>query len=77
MARLFSDNEFAAGVTRCSGSAPIVTAASVIAAHPADSKRGGSNDAVRTAATSRAQKDEKTIATDSGSTGSAGGAGPA
>ena len=69
MAKLFSDSEFAAGATRCSGSAPTVTAASVIAARPADSRRGGSNDAVPTAATSRVRKDGWTIATGSGTTG--------
>lgn len=45
MARSFSGSEFAAGVTRCSGSVPAVTVANAIAACRAATKRAGSNDA--------------------------------
>ena len=69
MARLFSGSEFAAGVTRCSGSVRTVTAASDIAAPHAESRRAGSSGAVPTAATSRVPKDEMTIVTGSGSIG--------
>jgi hypothetical protein len=77
MAKLFCDSERAAGATRCSGSAPTVTAASVIAARPAKSRPAGSNDAGPTAATSRARKDDWTIATGSGTTAIAGESKPA
>jgi hypothetical protein len=69
MARLFSGNEFAAAVTRCSGSVLTVTAASAIAVPCAGFRRVVSNGAVRTVATSRARRDEMTIATGSGSIG--------
>ncbi len=69
MARLFSGNEFAAAVTRCSGSVPTVTADNAIAAPRAESRRAGSNGVVLTAGTSRVPKDEMTIAIGSGSTG--------
>ena len=71
MARLFSGSEFAAAVTRCSGSVLTVTAASAIAVPRAGFRRAVSNAAVPTAATSRVRKDEMTIATGSGSTGAA------
>ncbi|MGO8735701.1 MAG: hypothetical protein ACLQVM_23235 [Terriglobia bacterium] len=69
MARLFSGNEFAWGVSRCSGSVPTVTAGSAIAAFRAASQCVVSNGAVPTVATSRVRKDEMTIATGSGSIG--------
>gem|GEM_PF-1648514 len=77
MARWFSDNECAAGASRCFGSAFTVTAASVIAARPADCRLGSNNDAVPTAATSRVRKDDWTIVTGSGSTAVAGESMPA
>ena len=77
MARLFSGSEFAAAVTRCSGSVPTVTVASAIAACRAASQCVVSNGAVPTVATSRVRKDEMTIATGSGSTGVAVESGPA
>jgi hypothetical protein len=54
-----------------------VTAANVIAARPADCRRGASNDAVPTAATSRVRKGDWTIVTGSGSTAVAGESMPA
>jgi hypothetical protein len=77
MARLFSGDGFAAGVTRCSGFVLTVTAASAIAACRAEFRRAGSNGALPTAATSRVRKDGRTIATGSGSTGAAVESGPA
>ena len=70
--RLFSDSEPAANATRCSGSVFTVTGDSVIAVCHAEPRRSGNNDGAPTAATSRVRKDEKTIATGSGSTGNAG-----
>jgi hypothetical protein len=77
MARWFSGNEFAAAVTRCSGSVPTVTVASAIAVLPVEPRLAGSNGVVPTAATSRVRKGEMTIATGSGSTGAAIESGPA
>ena len=79
MARLFSVSEFAAAVnaTRCSGSVGTVIADSVIAARPVRPKLAVNNDVVPTVATSRARKDEKTIATGSGSIANAGASKPA
>ena len=77
MARLFFGSEFAAAVTRCSGSVPTVTAASAIAVCRVESQRVVSNSAMPTVATSRVRKDEMIIATGSGSTGSDAESGPA
>ncbi len=74
MARLFSVSGFAAATiaTRCSGSAAAVIGGNVIAAQPVRPKLAVNSDAAPTAAINRAQKDEMTIATGSGSIDDAG-----
>lgn len=69
MARLSSVSGFVAAAiaTRCSGSVAAVIGGNVIAAPPVRPKLAGNSDAAPTAAISRVQKDEKTIATGNGS----------
>ncbi len=74
---LFSADGFAPCVTRFSVSARAVTVANTIAARCVATRRVGSNGVSRTDAISRARKDEKTIATGSGSTGDVAGSGHA
>jgi hypothetical protein len=71
MAKLFSVSGFAAAAnaTRCSGSVATVTEDNVIVAGPVGSRRAGDSNAAPTVATSKVQKEEPTIATDSASTG--------
>lgn len=74
MARLFSVSVFAAAAiaTRCSGSVAAVIGGNVIAAPPVRPKLAANSDAAPTAAISKAQKVDKTIATDSRSIDDAG-----
>lgn len=69
MARLSSVSGFAAAAiaTRCSGSVAAVIGGNVIAVQPVRPKLAVNSDAAPTAAISRAQKDETTIATGNGS----------
>jgi hypothetical protein len=69
MAKLFSVSGSAAAViaTRCSGSVATAIGDNAIAAGPVRPRLSGDSDAVPTVATSKAQKDEKTIATGSAS----------
>ena len=67
MARLFSVSEFAAAAnaTPCSGSVAAAIGDSVIAARPVRPMLAVNSAVVPTVATSKAPKDEKTIATGS------------
>ena len=63
MTRWCFGNGSAAGVRRCSGSVPTVTAGSVTVRHPAVCKRAASSGAVRIVVTNRVPKAGKTIVT--------------